>query len=69
MKTFILKVELKVDDLLMYGGDEDLESKKWFRNQVLLHPKKGECLRLFSDCIGDEVGEIKVLKLQELLGR
>ena len=61
MKTLKMVVELEYDADLMHG--DDLIPKQWFLNDVLLAPKQGEGLILHSNCIGDEVGRVKVISL------
>lgn len=51
-------VELEYDDKLMHGGDYDKEAKDWFFKEILK-----DKLILHSNEIGDEIGEIKTLKL------
>jgi hypothetical protein len=54
-----LLVELKYDEDMMYGDDED--GKDWFYNGILLRDK----LNLYSEEIGAWVGAIKVLEIKK----
>ena len=65
MKKLILTVELTYNNEIMH--DDDDEAIQWFLNDVLLNPKEHEQLILHSNCIGDEVGEIKVLSIEEIV--
>jgi hypothetical protein len=57
MKTkYTILIELNLDKV--YIGD--LEDKEWLENSVLT--EEGE-LTLFSNMVGDCVGEVKVLKI------
>lgn len=55
MKTLNLKIELNYDDKNWHGKDR--EAKEWFFNEVLSEGK----LELFSDEVGDMIGEVKIL--------
>lgn len=56
MKTLVITAELTYDDTLMHEDDE--QGIKWFYNDVL----KGD-LYVHSNEIGDEIGEIRILKV------
>jgi hypothetical protein len=62
MKTIRLTVDLTYNNEIMHGDDE--ESKDWFVNEVLKSTNPHEQLILHSNCIGDEVGEIKVVDIE-----
>ena len=60
MKTITITAELKYDDRTMHGkSKEDIE---WFYNDILKSKRKND-LFLHSNEIGDEVGQIKILKI------
>jgi hypothetical protein len=62
--TLRMVIELTYDGDLMHGDDE--ESLDWFYDQVLMpegNRKKGEELSLFSNLIGDVLGDVTVLSL------
>ena len=59
METLKMTIELTYDAEIMHGGNKDKESKEWFFNQIL----KGDNLILHSNEIGDEVGEVKIIKI------
>jgi hypothetical protein len=61
MKKIKMVVELNYDAEMMHNGNKDKESKDWFFNEILIS-KRGD-LRLHSNEIGDEIGEIKVIKI------
>ena len=58
MKTLKLEIQLTYDDESMYVDDE--EGRDWFLNDVLMDP---EGLTLFSNEIGDVVGDVKVVRI------
>ena len=58
MKTMRLEIELTYDDMLMHGDDE--EERAWFFNDLLMKPQD---LALFSNEIGDVVGDVKVVRI------
>jgi hypothetical protein len=60
VKTIRLEIELTYDDDVMHCGDEDQEEKEWFYS-CLLRPQ--DRLILFSNEIGDEIGEVRVLSI------
>ena len=47
---------------LMHSGNKDKESKQWFYEDIL----KGETLMVFSPEIGDEIGTLRIKKLEDL---
>ena len=53
--------EFTYDAELMHGGDEDKEAEQWFHKDIL----KGEALVVFSPEIGDEIGTLKIKKLEK----
>lgn len=57
MTKIKMEIELKYDDTIMHGNDE--EAIKWFFEDILYRDR----LILHSNEIGDEVGEVKVLKI------
>lgn len=63
MKTIRLVVELTYDDQTMHDSTE--ESKEWFK-EVLMDQEEGQLL-LHSNGIGDTIGTIKVLEIQDSL--
>jgi hypothetical protein len=63
MKKLRLVVELEYDNDLMHHDDE--VARNWFMDAVLLHPAEHEGLHLHSDLIGDEVGSVKVLSVED----
>ncbi len=56
MKKIKLLVELKYDANIMHGKDK--EATDWFFNHVLK-----DKLILHSNEIGDEIGEVKIIKI------
>jgi hypothetical protein len=56
-----LEIEVEYDAETMHGNDPD--SMEWFRDAVLLNPAKDERLILHSNCIGDEIGEVRVTRI------
>jgi len=58
MKTLKLEIELTYDDMLIHGDDE--EERVCFFNDVLMNPQD---LVLFSNEIGDVVGDVKVVRI------
>jgi len=54
--------EFTYDAELMHSGKVDEQAKLWFFNAILL----GEELTVFSPEIGDEIGALKIKKLEEL---
>lgn len=61
MKTLKMAVELTYDAYLMYGDDP--QSIDWFENDILRQKGNDSPLLLYSNEIGDEIGEIKVLEI------
>jgi hypothetical protein len=61
MKTYKMLVELKIDDKMMYGNDE--EAKEWFEKDILMD---SELIMHENDQIGDSLGNVKVLKILEI---
>lgn len=61
MKTITLTIELTYDDQMMYLND--MEARDWFFQDILREDE----LSLFSEEMGDEVGSVKVLAIQEIL--
>lgn len=60
-----LEVEVEVED--SYWNDCDLEEKIWFKNEVLgADPNSCDALILHSNLVGDEVGPVKVLDIEEI---
>ena len=51
-------VELKINDKMMYGNDE--EAKEWFEKDILMD---SELIMHENDQIGDSLGNVKVLKI------
>ena len=62
MKTLRLEIEMTYDDDITHG--DNAEAIKWFNDNVILHPLKDGKLVLYSYEIGDEVGDVKVLKMK-----
>jgi len=60
MKKIRLEIELEYDDDIMHADDED--GWRWFREDVL-GGTGDERLILHSNCVGDEVGTVTVLKI------
>ena len=58
MKTLKLEIQLTYDDAWMHGDEP--EEREWFLNDVLMDP---EGLTLFSNEIGDVVGDVKVVRI------
>ena len=56
-----LEIEIEYDKDSMHGDDED--SITWFHERVLLNPAPDERLILHSNCIGDEIGTVKVTRI------
>ena len=54
-------ISLTYDEETMHNGDKDTEAKNWFFNDILVESK--ERLILHSNEIGDEIGDVKVLKV------
>lgn len=61
MKKLRLEIELEYDGEMMHSNDK--ESIDWFMTDVLLNPIDGEGLTLHSNCICDELGECRVIKI------
>jgi hypothetical protein len=61
MKTIEMLITLTYDDETMHNGDGDIEAKNWFFDDILVESK--ERLILHSNEIGDEIGDVKVLKV------
>jgi len=61
MKTIKITADFTYDDKLMHGGDEDVESKDWFYREILT----GEYLTLHSSTIGDQLGEVNIVSVEE----
>ena len=59
MTTLKMVIELTYDEDIMYGDDAD--GKQWFLNLL-----KDDCLYLFSSEIGDDIGNVKILKYKEV---
>ena len=57
MKTVKMEIELIYDDKLMHGGDR--EAEEWFFTDIL----RNDRLILHSNEIGDEIGDVKVIKI------
>ncbi len=58
MQTINLRIQLEYDKSIMHG--DDVEDWRWFLQDVLMG-ESGEALHLFSDLVGDIIGEVKVL--------
>jgi len=58
MTKIKMLIELKYNASIMHGGNKDKEAKDWFFNEILK-----DKLILHSNEIGDEIGEIKLLKI------
>ena len=56
-----LEIEVEYDAEMMHGNEP--ESIEWFRDAVLLNPAEDEPLILHSNCIGDEIGVIRVTRI------
>ncbi len=56
-----LEIEVEYDKAALHGNDED--SIAWFYDRVLLNPAPDERLILHSNCIGDEIGTVKVTRI------
>lgn len=64
-KKIRMEIVLTVDDPdSMYGGELDQEGKDWFFNCILTG-RAGE-LVLHSNEIGDSIGQISVVSVEEL---
>lgn len=61
MKTIQMLVELTYDEEAMHGNCPD--AQRWFMEDVLAGPAPAEGLYLHSGAIGDEVGTIRVLRV------
>jgi len=61
VKTIRITAELTYDDDMMHTGYKDKQAKEWFVNEILL----GETLRVYSNEICDEVGEMKIIKISK----
>jgi hypothetical protein len=57
MHKLKIEIELIYDDIFHYNDEE----KKWFFNEIL----KKDKLILHSNEIGDEIGQVKVIKIYE----
>lgn len=64
MKTIRLEIELTYDADILHGFDR--ESIRWFCENVLSGTGE-ERLILHSNEIGDEVGDVKVLKIEHVI--
>jgi hypothetical protein len=53
-----LEIEIEYDKDLMHGEDEDAIA--WFHDQVLFTDER---LILYSNCIGGEIGLVKVTRI------
>lgn len=63
MAKLRMTIELEYDAGLMYGpNDEDIA---WFLDTVLGHPDPAEGLILHSNYLGDDIGNVKVLSVEE----
>lgn len=60
MKTIKIEAEFEYDAGMMHGDDP--ESVEWFRNILL---GKIGTLTVVSDEIGDEIGTLKITKMQD----
>ena len=56
-----LEIEVECDMEAMHGNDPD--SIEWFRDAVLMNPAEDEQLILHSNCIGDEIGQVRVTRI------
>lgn len=63
MKTLQLLIELTYDPEIRHG--DSINAKSWFYKQVLQNNTEDEGLVLYSNLIGDTVGDIRVLKIEE----
>lgn len=62
MKKIALSIELTYDADLHYGNDD--EAKLWFFEEIL-----GHCpgdLYLHSNIIGDAIGEVQIIKIEDV---
>ena len=65
MKTLRMLVDLTYDESIMH--EDTAEEQDWFFHNVLANNNGGEQLILHSNFIGDEVGEIKIIKIESVL--
>lgn len=59
-KTLKLEIELTYEAYLMHGDDK--ESIDWFYNDILKSKRRNDLI-LHSNEIGDEIGTVKVIKI------
>lgn len=65
MKKLKLVAVLEYDDDAMHGDDP--EEIEWFRKAILLgETDESESLLLHSDEIGDTIGEVRVLSIEDI---
>ncbi len=55
-----LEIELDYDDELMYGGDQNIETKQQFWNDIM---GDVEGLILYSNKVGDDIGVVRVIRI------
>lgn len=60
MKKIKLQIELKYEAKFMHGNDK--EAIDWFYKDILMSRRKKDLI-LHSNEIGDEIGEVKVLRI------
>jgi hypothetical protein len=58
MRTLRITADLKYNDKIMHG--DGLEEEEWFMDLLL-----DEELRVYSNEIGDEIGTMRILKIEE----
>lgn len=63
MRTIRMVIELTYDEELWHSGDSD--EKQWFHNSVLKNMTEEDGLLLHSNLVGDVVGAVKVLEIED----
>ena len=63
MKTIKMTIELTYNDEVMHGDDP--ESIDWFYTGILMRKHGEDLLMLHSNEIGDTIGEVKVLEIED----
>ena len=65
MATLRILIALEYDAALMHGGDEDLEAKDWFFDEVLaLGSKRGELILHSNGDLGDDIGTVRIIQME-----
>ena len=63
MKRIKIRASIIYDDEMMHGDDQD--AIKWFFNDIL----GGDELRVWSETIGDDIGSLRDLSIEEVEGQ